>query len=151
MARRIATWYKDTFGEDFYIEIQDHGSREDRVVNVELVRIARELDIEIIASNDSHYISCYDVEAHDALLCIQTGKSIIEDKRLRYSGTEYLKTAEEMAQLFRDHLEDDVIEEAIANTLKVAEKSNPTTSLATLAFPTFPFPPATPPTPISKT
>ncbi len=122
VARRIATWYKDLFGPDYYLEIQDHGSQEDRVVNVELVRIARELDIQIIATNDSHFISCYDVEAHDALLCIQTGKLITEDKRLRYSGTEYLKSAEEMAQLFRDHLEDEVIQEAIATTLEVAHK-----------------------------
>ncbi len=56
----------------------------------------RELDIKLIATNDSHFISCFDVEAHDALLCIQTGKLITEDKRLRYSGTEYLKSAEEM-------------------------------------------------------
>ena len=122
VARRVAKWYKDLFGSDYYLEIQDHGSQEDRVVNVELVRIARELDIQIIATNDSHFISCYDVEAHDALLCIQTGKLITEDKRLRYSGTEYLKSAEEMAQLFRDHLEDEVIREAIATTLEVADK-----------------------------
>jgi DNA polymerase III subunit alpha len=122
IARRVAQWYKDLFGEDYYLEIQDHGSQEDRVVNVEIVRIARELDIKLIATNDSHFISCYDVEAHDALLCIQTGKLITEDKRLRYSGTEYLKSADEMAQLFRDHLPDEVIGEAIANTLEVANK-----------------------------
>lgn len=122
VARRVAQWYKDLFGEDYYLEIQDHGSQEDRVVNVEIVRIARELDIQLIATNDSHFISCYDVEAHDALLCIQTGKLITEDKRLRYSGTEYLKSAEEMAQLFRDHLSDDVIQEAIATTVEVAAK-----------------------------
>jgi DNA polymerase-3 subunit alpha len=122
IARRVAQWYKDLFGDDYYLEIQDHGSPEDRIVNVELVKIARELDIRIIATNDSHYISCYDVEAHDALLCIQTGKLITEDKRLRYSGTEYLKSAEEMRVLFRDHLTDDVIQEAIATTLEVAEK-----------------------------
>ena len=104
VARRIAKWYKDLLGADYYLEIQDHGSQEDRVVNVEIVRIARELGIQLIATNDSHFISCYDVEAHDALLCIQTGKLITEDKRLRYSGTEYLKSADEMAQLFRDHL-----------------------------------------------
>jgi DNA polymerase III subunit alpha len=122
VARRIAKWYKDLLGADYYLEIQDHGSQEDRVVNVEIVRIARELDIQLIATNDSHFISCYDVEAHDALLCIQTGKLITEDKRLRYSGTEYLKSADEMAQLFRDHLSDDVIKEAIATTLEVADK-----------------------------
>jgi DNA polymerase-3 subunit alpha len=122
VARRVAQWYKDTFGDDYYLEIQDHGSPEDRIVNVEIVRIARELDIQIIATNDSHYISCFDVEAHDALLCIQTGKLITEDKRLRYSGTEYLKSADEMRRLFRDHLPDAVIEEAIANTMTVADK-----------------------------
>ena len=122
IARRVAQWYKDRFGDDYYLEIQDHGSQEDRIVNVELVNIARELDIQIIATNDSHYISCFDVEAHDALLCIQTGKLISEDKRLRYSGTEYLKSAEEMRALFQDHLTEDVIDEAIATTLEVADK-----------------------------
>jgi DNA polymerase-3 subunit alpha len=122
IARRVAQWYKDLFGADYYLEIQDHGSQEDRVVNVEIVRIARELDIQLVATNDSHFISCYDVEAHDALLCIQTGKLITEDKRLRYSGTEYLKSATEMAELFRDHLPDDLIAEAIANTVAVANK-----------------------------
>jgi DNA polymerase-3 subunit alpha len=121
-ARKVAQWYKEVFGDDYYLEIQDHGSIEDRIVNVEIVKIARELEIKIVATNDSHFISCYDVEAHDALLCIQTGKLIEEDKRMRYSGTEYLKSAEEMAQLFRDHLPDDVIQEAIANTLEVADK-----------------------------
>ncbi|MDX2097377.1 MAG: DNA polymerase III subunit alpha [Leptolyngbyaceae cyanobacterium bins.59] len=122
IARRVAQWYKDIFGDDYYLELQDHGSMEDRIVNVEIVQIARELGIKLIATNDSHYVSCKDVEAHDALLCIQTGKLISEEKRLRYSGTEYLKSAEEMAQLFRDHLPDDVIQEAIANTLEVASK-----------------------------
>jgi len=122
IARRVAKWYQDLFGDDYYLEIQDHGSPEDRIVNVEVVKISRELDIKIIATNDSHYISCYDVEAHDALLCIQTGKLISEDKRLRYSGTEYLKSADEMRMLFRDHLPDDVIEEAIVTTVEVANK-----------------------------
>ncbi len=140
IARRVAQWYKDLFGEDYYIELQDHGSQEDRIVNVELVRIARELDIQIICTNDSHYISCYDVEAHDALLCIQTGKLITEDKRLRYSGTEYLKSAEEMGWLFRDHLSDDVIQEAIANTLAVAEKVEPYQILGEPRIPDYPVP-----------
>ncbi|MBD2387919.1 DNA polymerase III subunit alpha [Cylindrospermum sp. FACHB-282] len=121
-ARKVAQWYKDVFGEDYYLEIQDHGSQEDRIVNVEIVKIARELGIKIIATNDSHYISCFDVEAHDALLCIQTQKLISEDKRMRYSGTEYLKSADEMKALFRDHLPDDIIAEAIATTEEVADK-----------------------------
>ncbi|MBC6419273.1 MAG: DNA polymerase III subunit alpha [Prochloron sp. SP5CPC1] len=124
-AREIASWYKEVFGEDFYLEIQDHGSKEDRIVNVEIVKIARELEIQIIATNDSHFTSCNDVEAHDALLCIQTNKLITEEKRLRYSGTEYLKSEEEMKKLFRDHLEDEVIAEAIATTQEVANKVQP--------------------------
>ncbi|MBD2576461.1 DNA polymerase III subunit alpha [Oscillatoria sp. FACHB-1406] len=124
-AREVAKWYQEVFEDDYYLEIQDHGSPEDRLVNVEIVKIAKELDIKIVATNDSHFISCYDVEAHDALLCIQTQKLITEDKRLRYSGTEYLKSADEMKALFRDHLSDEIIEDAIANTLEVAEKVRP--------------------------
>ncbi|MBX9258769.1 DNA polymerase III subunit alpha [Desmonostoc muscorum CCALA 125] len=139
-ARKVAQWYKDVFGDDYYLEIQDHGSQEDRIVNVEIVKIARELGIKFIATNDSHFISCFDVEAHDALLCIQTGKLIIEDKRMRYSGTEYLKSGEEMKQLFRDHLLDDVIEEAIATTEEVAEKVEPYQIMGEPQIPTPPIP-----------
>ncbi|HBC41513.1 MAG TPA: trans-splicing intein-formed DNA polymerase III subunit alpha N-terminal partner DnaE-N [Pseudanabaena sp.] len=121
-ARRVAAWYKEYFGDDYYLEIQDHGYPEDRIVNVEIFKIARELDIRVIATNDSHFTSCSDVEAHDALLCIQTGKLISDEKRLRYSGMEYLKSYDEMKLLFRDHLEDELIEEALANTLHVANK-----------------------------
>ncbi|NES89823.1 DNA polymerase III subunit alpha, partial [Okeania sp. SIO2B9] len=121
-AKTVAKWYKDLFGEDYYLEIQDHGFPEDRVVNTGIVKIANKLKIKIVATNDSHFISCRDVEAHDALLCINTQKLISEVKRMRYSGTEYLKSAEEMKQLFKDHLENEIIEEAIANTLEVADK-----------------------------
>ncbi|ODH01362.1 DNA polymerase III subunit alpha [Nostoc sp. KVJ20] len=139
-ARKVAQWYKDVFGDDYYLEIQDHGSQEDRIVNVEIVKIARELGIKIIATNDSHFISCFDVEAHDALLCIQTGKLIVEDKRMRYSGTEYLKSGEEMRQLFRDHLPDDVIAEAIATTEEVADKVEPYHIMGEPQIPTPPIP-----------
>ncbi|MDZ7951414.1 DNA polymerase III subunit alpha [Nostoc sp. DedQUE09] len=139
-ARKVAQWYKEVFGDDYYLEIQDHGSQEDRIVNVEIVKIARELGIKIVATNDSHFISCFDVEAHDALLCIQTGKLIIEDKRMRYSGTEYLKSGEEMRQLFRDHLPDDVIAEAIATTEEVADKVEPYHIMGEPQIPTPPIP-----------
>ncbi|MBD2318038.1 DNA polymerase III subunit alpha [Phormidium tenue] len=125
LAREVAAWYKEHFGDDYYLEIQDHGYPEDRVVNVEICKIAKELEIRVIATNDSHFTSCMDVEAHDALLCIQTGKLISDEKRLRYSGMEYFKSYDEMRQLFRDHLEDDVIEEALANTLHAAAKVKP--------------------------
>jgi len=138
--RELAKWYQDVFGEDYYLEIQDHGSQEDRKVNLEIVKIAKELGIKIVATNDSHFISCYDVEAHDALLCIQTGKLISEEKRLRYSGTEYLKSAAEMRLLFRDHLEEEVIEEAIANTLEVADKIHPYNIMGETRLPEYPVP-----------
>ncbi|MGJ3251395.1 MAG: DNA polymerase III subunit alpha [Elainellaceae cyanobacterium] len=140
IAKRVATWYRDLFGDDYYLEIQDHGLPEERIVNPHIVRIAKELGIKLIATNDSHYISCFDVEAHDALLCIQTGKLITEDKRLRYTGTEYLKSADEMRQLFRDHLTDDVIDEAIANTLEVANKIEEYDILGEPRIPDYPVP-----------
>ncbi len=142
VARKVAQWYQKIFGEDYYLEIQDHGSPEDRIVNVELVKIAKELNLKIIATNDSHFISCYDVEAHDALLCINTQKLITEEKRMRYSGTEYLKSAEEMAQLFQDHLSEDIIKTAIENTLEVANKVEPYKGiLGEPRIPDYPIPP----------
>lgn len=122
IARDIAAWYKDHFGDDYYLELQDHGSREDRFMNVQLVKIAQELDIKLIITNDSHFVSCGDVEAHDALLCIQTGKNIVETNRLRYSGTEYLKSPDEMRRLCQDHLTSKIVDQAIANTLEVLDK-----------------------------
>ena len=140
IARKVAQWYKDLFGDDYYLEIQDHGLHEERTVNPEIIKIAEELDIKIICTNDSHYISCYDVEAHDALLCIQTGKLITEDKRLRYTGTEYLKSGEEMRMLFRDHLPEAIVEQAIANTLEVANKIEGYDILGEPRIPDYPVP-----------
>nr|WP_245788599.1 DNA polymerase III subunit alpha [Spirulina major] len=139
-ARNVAKWYQDLFGDDYYLEIQDHGSAEDRIVNVEMVKIAQELGIKVVATNDSHFISCNDVEAHDALLCIQTGKLITEEKRLRYSGTEYLKSADEMRQLFRDHLSDEIIDQALATTVEIAEKVQPYKILGEPRIPDYPIP-----------
>ncbi|MEN9252711.1 MAG: DNA polymerase III subunit alpha [Thermostichales cyanobacterium BF4_bins_65] len=122
IARETARWYQELFGDDYYLEIQDHGNKEDRVVNLEIVKIARELGIKLVITNDAHFVACSDVEAHDALLCIQTGKNISDEKRLRYSGTEYLKSAEEMRRLCQDHLDPAIVEQAIHNTLEVLDK-----------------------------
>ena len=140
VAREVARWYQEVFGDDFYLEIQDHGSPEDRIVNVEIVKIAAELGIELVATNDAHYLSKQDVEAHDALLCVLTGKLISDEKRLRYTGTEYIKTEEEMGRLFADHLEPEVVQTAIANTVKVAEKVEPYDILGRYQMPRFPIP-----------
>jgi len=122
VAENTAKWYQEVFGEDFYLEIQDHGSIEDRVVNIEIIRIGKKYGIKIIATNDAHYISNKDVGAHDALLCVLTGKLISDQKRLRYTGTEYIKGEEEMLNLFRDHIDIDTIREAINNTTEIANK-----------------------------
>ena len=140
VARDVARWYQEVFGDDYYLEIQDHGSPEDRIVNVEIVRIAKELGIQLVATNDAHYLSKQDVEAHDALLCVLTGKLISDEKRLRYTGTEYIKTEEEMRRLFVDHLEPEVVEEAIRNTVRVAEKVEDYDILGKYQMPRFPIP-----------
>ena len=140
VAREVARWYQEVFGDDFYLEIQDHGSPEDRIVNVEIVKIAKELGIGLVATNDAHYLSRHDVEAHDALLCVLTGKLISDEKRLRYTGTEFIRSEEEMGRLFADHLEPDVVQEAIATTAVVADKVEDYDILGRYQMPRFPIP-----------
>lgn len=160
-AREWAKWYKDLLGDDFYIEIQDHGLRgqpednqgdkhdeedikrkpNESVINPELVRIARELNIKIIATNDSHFTTESDREMHDALLCIQTGKKLSDTKRMRYTGTEYLKSEDEMLQLFSDHLPTEIVREAIANTVEVADKVEAYDIFGKNRLPDYPLPP----------
>jgi len=140
VAREVASWHQGVFGQDYYLEIQDHGGPEDRLVNVEMARIGEELGIELVATNDAHYLSSGDVEAHDALLCVLTGKLISDEKRLRYTGTEYLKSETEMGRLFADHLKLDTIARAIENTGKVAEKVEDYDILGRYQMPRFPIP-----------
>ena len=140
VAREVARWYQEVFADDYYLEIQDHGGMEDRIVNVEMARIGAELGIELIATNDAHYLSSGDVEAHDALLCVLTGKLISDEKRLRYTGTEYLKSEAEMARLFADHLEPETIQRAIETTGKIADKVEDYDILGRSQMPRFPIP-----------
>jgi DNA polymerase-3 subunit alpha len=139
-ARDVARWYQEVFGDDFYLEIQDHGGLEDRLVNTEIARIGAELGIELIATNDAHYLTSGDVEAHDALLCILTGKLISDEKRLRYTGTEFIRSEAEMGRLFVDHLEPEQIQRAIANTGLVADKVEDYDILGRYQMPRFPIP-----------
>ena len=140
VARDVARWYQEIFGGDFYLEIQDHGSPEDRIVNVEIARIAQELNIDLIATNDAHYLTKQDVEAHDALLCVLTGKLISDEKRLRYTGTEYIKSEEEMMRLFADHLDASTVKQAVLNTSAVADKVENYDILGHYQMPRFPIP-----------
>ena len=139
VAENIAIWYKNLFGNDFYLEIQDHGSMEDRIVNVEIIKIGKKHSIKVIATNDAHYISNMDVEAHDALLCVLTGKLISEEKRLRYTGTEYIKGENEMLKLFNDHIDSKSIKDAINNTVEISQKIEEFELFGTYRMPKFPL------------
>lgn len=119
-AKVLALRLKNILGPDnFFIEIQDHGLREERQVNPQLIKLARELDLGIVCTNDSHYTRREDAEAHDILLCIQTGKTVDDPNRMRFEGDGfYLKSEEEMRGLFPD------LPEALENTVKIAERCN---------------------------
>ena len=101
-AQEIALQYEDIFGKgNFFLELQDHGMPEQKRVNAALMRIHEQTGIPLIATNDSHYIYPEDAESHDILLCIQTGKTIHDEDRMRYEGGQfYLKSKEEMYALF---------------------------------------------------
>ncbi|MGN0326791.1 MAG: DNA polymerase III subunit alpha [Lachnospiraceae bacterium] len=103
--------------ENYFLELQDHGIPAQRTVNTELLRLSKELDIPLAATNDVHYTYAEDAEAHDVLLCIQTGKKVADEDRMRYEGGQfYVKSEEEMRTLFPYALE------AIENTNKIAER-----------------------------
>ncbi len=118
-AKETALKYRSVFGEDFYLELQDHGMPEQKEVNQALMRMHQETGIPLVATNDSHYIRAEDAEAHDILLCIQTGATINTPNRMKYEGGQfYLKSPEEMYSLFP------YAKEACENTVKIAEKCN---------------------------
>ncbi len=116
-AKKWAAEMKEVFGEDFYIELQDHDIPEEKQVIPDLIKIARELDIQLVATNDVHYIEKDDWEAHDVLLCIQTKKTLADPKRMKFDTHEfYMKSGDEMAELFH------YVPEAISNTRVIADK-----------------------------
>ena len=119
-AAEAAKRYEDIFGKgNFFLELQDHGIPDQRTVNAALLRMSKELSIELVATNDSHYIYPEDAAAHDILLCIQTGKKVNDTDRMRYEGGQYyLKSEEEMAALFP------YAKQALENTHKIAERCN---------------------------
>ncbi|MFO0973808.1 MAG: DNA polymerase III subunit alpha [Phycisphaerae bacterium] len=119
-AEEIARWYLSVFGDQrFFIELQDHGLDEQRKINPELIDLARRLGAGLVATNDVHYLTRDDVEAHDVLCCISTGKLVTDENRLKFPcGEFYLKSPAEMAQRFA-HLP-----EALDNSLRIAERCN---------------------------
>ncbi len=119
-ARQLTQEYLDIFGrENFYIELQDHGLPEQRAVNEGLLKLAEEFRLLLLATNDAHYLNREDAEIHEVLLCVQTNDHIGNPKRFRFQSYEfYVKSPEEMAQVFREH------PSALANTLEVAQRCN---------------------------
>ncbi len=115
-----AEQYKEVFGkENFFLELQDHGIHDQRKVNNSLIQISKELDIPLIATNDVHYTSKQDASIHDVLLCIQTGKTLQDDDRMKFPSEEfYLKSYEEMRKLFGE------IPQALENTISISERCN---------------------------
>lgn len=118
-AKKTALELKEIFGEDFYIEIQDHGLEEQKRVLPLLLQLAKELNIQPVATNDVHYINKEDWEMQDVLMCIQTKRTIDDPKRMKFGTHEfYLKSPEEMAALFS------YVPEAVSNTVVIAQKCN---------------------------
>lgn len=116
-AQNIAERYKELFGDDFYIEIQDHGIREQKEINPYLLKLAKELNIKLAATNDVHYVNKDNSFAQEVLMCIQTSNIIDSDRRMNFGSEEfYLKSEEEMRAIFSH------IPEAIDNTSEIADK-----------------------------
>ena len=144
-ARQSAKWFKDVFGDDYYLELQRHevkdpniaANREtyplQQVANAELIKIARELNIKLICSNDSHFVNEEDADAHERLLCLSTGKKIT-DPHLLYTKQEWFKTKEEMNELFAD------IPEALSNTIEILDKVETYNLESDPIMPFFPIP-----------
>ncbi len=134
--KEAALRYEKIFGKgNFFLELQDHGIPEQRQVNHELIRMSRETGIELVATNDVHYTYSSDAEAHDILLCVQTGKSLKDENRMRYEGGQYyVKSEEEMRRLFP------YAPEAIENTGKIAERCNVEIEFGVTKLPRFDVP-----------
>ena len=119
-ARKCAKKYEACFGKgNYFLELQDHGIPEQRIVNTELLRMSKELDIPLVCTNDVHYTYAEDAEPHDILLCLQTGKRLADEDRMRYEGGQYfVKSEEEMKGLFP------YAWEAVENTQRIADRCN---------------------------
>ena len=135
-AKKAACKYRDCFGADnYFLELQDHGMPEQATVNTALLQMSKELDIPLVATNDVHYTYAEDAIPHDILLCIQTGKKLSDDDRMRYEGGQYyVKSEEEMRTLFP------YAQEAIDNTARIAERCNVTIEFHVTKLPHYEVP-----------
>ena len=118
-AEEIAEWYRNVFGDDYYLEIQNNGYKDQVLINQKLIALSRKLNIPLVATNDAHYLKKEDKHFHEVLLCIQTGKRMSDPDRMSFEeGELYIKSPEEMAEYFK------AFPDAIENTVKIAEKCN---------------------------
>ena len=115
-AKEIITKYRNLFGDDYYLEIQNHGIHEEALVADELIRLSREMNIKLVCTNDCHYVNSEDKEAHDWLISMQQGKKVSDSDRMRYEGDYSLKSEDEMRDLFLS------IPEAFDNTMEISNK-----------------------------
>ncbi|MCF7794088.1 MAG: DNA polymerase III subunit alpha [Candidatus Cloacimonetes bacterium] len=135
-AQKTVEFFKATFPDRFYIELQDHGLDDERKVQPLLIKLAEQTDTPLVVTNDCHYLKKEDSEAHDVLLCIQTGKTFADTNRMKYNTNQlYFKTEEEMRQLFPD------IPEAYDNTVKIADQINCELDYNDFLFPRIEHPP----------
>ena len=135
-AKEVAYKYEKCFGKgNFFLELQDHGIPEQKTVNAQLLRLSEETGIELVATNDVHYTYADDAEAHDILLCIQTGKKLSDENRMRYEGGQYyVKSEEEMRKLFP------YATQAIDNTQKIADRCHVEIEFGVTKLPHFEVP-----------
>ena len=135
-AKKAALRYRDCFGEgNFFLELQDHGLPEQKMVNTTLLQMSRELGIPLVVTNDVHYTYKEDVKPHDILLCIQTGKKLADEDRMRYEGGQYyVKSEEEMKGLFP------YAWEAVENTRRIADRCNVEIEFGVIKLPHFEVP-----------
>ena len=135
-AKDIALWHKDVFGDDYYLEIQNNGVPEQVMANQKLIMLSRELNIPLVATNDTHYLKKEDSYTHEILLCMQTGKKLTDPDRMKFQTNEfYLKSPEEMADYFK------AFPEAIENTVKIADKCNFEFEFGVTKLPNYDVPP----------
>ncbi len=139
-AKETAKWYKEVFEDDYYIELQDHDLKEQKQANPILINIAKEFNIQMVITNDSHYLKPENSKAQDILLCLQTGKDYDDPNRMRFPNNEfYVKTKEELRKIF-SWMEDELFEECINNTIKIADKCNLILELGKTLLPNYEVP-----------
>ena len=135
-AEETALWFKNLFGEDYYLEIQANSLREQALVNQKIIALSQKLNIPIVATNDAHYLKKEDYYNHEVLLCVQTGKRMTDSDRMSFSTNDfYIKSPEEMEEYFAN------VPQALENTVKIAEKCNVEFEFGNTILPNYDVPP----------